>query len=99
MKKDHLRLVVDNGSIVPRKRTAYWWRRMHPIRALQVPVFVMIIISAAMASFFVVNGSWHAASTMWLLSFIFMFLFWALEWSFECKIQEDFDLYKIEMEY
>lgn len=92
MRKKHLRIVVSNVSVAPKEKKVYWWRRMHPLRALQVPVGVVIVVSIVLASFFAANDIWHSASTMWMLAFIFMYLFWALEY----KMQKDFDLYKTE---
>ena len=91
-KRGHLRLVINNTKPVLREKRVYWWRKMHPLRALQIPVVVVMIITVIAGMIFTARDSWHTASVMWLTSFLLM----SMLWYFEYQMQKDFDLFKTE---
>lgn len=80
----------DFRSSKPRK--IWWWRKIDPLRFLQVSVCFVIIITAVSGVIFTVAGIHHAAETMWSLAFWSFVLFWALDY----QSRKNFDLYKTE---
>ena len=75
-----------------KKRELGWWRKIHPLQALQVPVAIVMIITVISGMIFTARENWQTASSMWLASFLFM----SLLWYFEYHMRKDFDLFKTE---
>ena len=91
-RQGHLKLVASNKNLTPRKKKVHWWRKVHPLQALQVPVAIIMIITVISGMIFTARENWHTASVMWLASFLFM----SLLWYFEYHMRKDFDLFKTE---
>ena len=86
------KVVVLSDFRPPKEKKVWWWRKMHPLQALQVPVSVVVFIAAVSGIVFTAKTHWHAAATMWALAFWFFFLFWALG----LQARKKFDLFKTE---
>lgn len=87
----HLKLVVSNKEPQVRKRKAYWWRRLHPCRAIQVPVAAITFILFVLAMLLDTFKYWHASSNLFALSTFGMLAFWFLEYMHHKDQQDEAD--------
>ncbi|MBI5078018.1 MAG: hypothetical protein HZB11_01450 [Candidatus Yonathbacteria bacterium] len=99
-KKLTLGIVSANGEIVLKvekmEEKVRPWRRIPILQVLRVLIGTMTALSFGSRVILTDAKIWSSATTMWMLAFSFMFLFWLVEYIMHNLLRIKFDLYKTE---